>query len=291
VTAALEALLVRTSRTFALSIPLLPAPLREQVTVAYLLFRVADTLEDGFRWERDRRLAALDDYCAALRGEGDPMALAAAWRVAPPCNHPGYLELLDALPALLGAFAALDPSAGRRIAADALRTAEGMRAFVARASGDGALALRDRDDLRNYCYVVAGIVGELLTALFQPGAGAAQIERAVRFGEGLQLVNILKDAAGDAAEGRVFLPPGLDRAEVFALARADLVEARRYVEALRAAGAHRGVVAFCALPALLAEATLDRVERCGAGAKLDRARVAAIAVRLDEALADGGAIF
>ena len=49
--ARLEELLVKTSRTFALSIPELPEPTRREVTVAYLLFRVADTLEDATRWE------------------------------------------------------------------------------------------------------------------------------------------------------------------------------------------------------------------------------------------------
>ena len=38
----LEQLLVATSRTFALAIPLLPEPIRLQVGIAYLLFRIAE---------------------------------------------------------------------------------------------------------------------------------------------------------------------------------------------------------------------------------------------------------
>ena len=88
--------------------------------------------------------------------------------------------------------------------------------------------------------------------------------RAVRFGEGLQLVNILKDAQHDAAEGRMYLPRQLPLPEVFALARADLAVALEYTEILRAAHAELGVVAFNALNARLALATLTRAARAGA---------------------------
>ena len=72
-------------------------------------------------------------------------------------------------------------------------------------------------ELRDYCYIVAGIVGEMLTELFlldRPGlAPAADYLRARSrlFGEGLQLVNILKDADVDASEGRVYIPRGAAR--------------------------------------------------------------------------------
>ena len=52
----LETLLIATSRTFALAIPLLPEPLRREVTLSYLLFRVADTFEDAASWPRARRV-------------------------------------------------------------------------------------------------------------------------------------------------------------------------------------------------------------------------------------------
>ena len=98
------------------------------------------------------------------------------------------------------------------------------------------------DDLRAYCYAVAGIVGEMLTELFllgRPSLARVASElrsRAAAFGEGLQLVNILKDARPDAAEGRTFLPRLAPLAEVFALARKDLAAAAAYVELLRARG-------------------------------------------------------
>src|SRR4029078_5860920 len=94
--------------------------------------------------------------------------------------------------------------------------------------------------------------------------------RSAIFGEALELVNILKDSAADAREGRRYLPATVDRAEVMALARPALDEAQVYVLDLQRAGAERGLVAFNALPVHLAHGTLDRVEAAGPGAKLSR---------------------
>jgi farnesyl-diphosphate farnesyltransferase len=138
--------------------------------------------------------------------------------------------------------------------------------------------------------VVAGIVGELLTELFlldRPGldpVAEALRERSRPFGEALQLVNILKDSASDATQGRRYLPETVDRAEVLALARGDLRTATDYILTLQRAGAERGLVAFGALPVQLAHATLDRVETAGPGAKLSRPEVYAILHRLQRAL-------
>jgi farnesyl-diphosphate farnesyltransferase len=68
----IDHLLQKTSRTFALAIPLLPEPTRNQVGIAYLLFRIADTFEDAVLWSRERRLAALDQFVELL--DRDPSA-------------------------------------------------------------------------------------------------------------------------------------------------------------------------------------------------------------------------
>jgi farnesyl-diphosphate farnesyltransferase len=74
---------------------------------------------------------------------------------------------------------------------------------------------------------------------------------------------------------------------VFALARDDLGSAARYVICLAQAGASRGVVAFTALPLLLARATIDRVEKDGPGSKISRIEVAEIIEELNQALDEG----
>lgn len=298
----IDRLLEKTSRTFALSIPLLPEPTRQEVTVAYLLFRIADTLEDAAAWPRARRLAALEELAALVEraaGERRPQVVERSerWCAGLPSEHQGYLELLAATPFVFDSLDALAPAARDIVARDTLRTARGMAAFVARADEAGRLELADEDDLAHYCYVVAGIVGEMLTDLFvlgRPALSAADAEalrrRAALFGEGLQLVNILKDSSADADEGRRYLPRGVDRGAVFRRARRDLEAAAEYALILQAAearGLERGIVAFCALPVRLAVATLDRVEQSGAGAKLTRPEVFAIVADLERALERG----
>ncbi|MEM7049689.1 MAG: squalene/phytoene synthase family protein [Acidobacteriota bacterium] len=288
----LDLLLEKTSRTFALSIPLLPEPTRREVTIAYLLFRIADTFEDAAVWTRERRRSALAEFDQLLAAPDAGLArrLAQEWRRELPSAHAGYLELVAEVPAVLDAFLELSPQARRIIGHHTRRTTRGMADFVQRANDVGDLELRDMDDLVEYCYIVAGIVGELLTDLFLldrsalTAAGPALAARARSFGEGLQLTNILKDAADDAVEGRRFLPPGVQLEQVFERARQDLVAATEYVQTLQRSGAEHGLVAFTALPVRLAWATLDRVEARGAGAKLTREEVFAIVAAMEEAI-------
>lgn len=316
----LDELLEKSSRTFALAIPTLPEPTRSEVVVAYLLFRVADTLEDATLWPPRRKVRELEAFRALLEpsdapdtgkpeepgkpgkpGErGNPSTSkrpdvvserARVWSADPPVAHDGYLELLSELPLVFGALEACAPEARRWIADYTGRTAERMAGFAGRVREGETLQLRDLDDLRAYCYAVAGLVGEMLTELFllgrpqlEPVAGQLRRDAAV-FGEALQLVNILKDAADDADEGRRFLPAGVDRARVFALAREDLDVATSYVHRLQEHGAPRGLVEFTGMPVALARATLDTVERDGPGSKISRetvfALIGAMAERLD----------
>ena len=277
----LARLLERTSRTFALTIPLLDPPLARQVGVAYLLLRVADELEDAPLWGRDRRALALASFVRWLDGADAAPPGTETWTAlvseARPTNDAGCLELLARADDVLAAARAMDAGVTAAIIAHTRRTALGMAEFVARQDERGGITLTDIDDLARYAYVVAGIVGELLTELFAHAdvrvaavRGALDADAAA-FGEGLQLVNILKDAPSDAREGRVYLPDGVPRQAVVDLARSDLVRAARYVRTLVDAKAARGVVRFCDLPVCLAEATLDRLDE--GGSKLEREEV------------------
>ena len=295
----LEELLENTSRTFALSIPVLPEPTRRQVLIAYLLFRIADTFEDATLWPPEKRIRALGEFAEMLRDPSQERAgaLAAEWLAPPPCDHAGYLELLRETPGVIAHFLSLPEDIAAAIRASVTASAEGMARFVGRMSGEGDLRLAGIDDLRDYCHVVAGLVGEMLTEIFlferpalAPAAGFLR-ERASRFGEGLQLVNILKDAGGDAREGRCYLPAGVPRAEVLALARTDLEAAREYVRALHEVSAPRGLIAFTALPVLLAADSLDLVAREGPGVKVSRQRVGALVAQLDSVLDRGASPF
>jgi farnesyl-diphosphate farnesyltransferase len=248
---AIDHLLRQTSRTFALAIPLLEPSLARQVGIAYLLLRLADELEDAPLWGRDRRSRALASFVTWL--DEVETSVSTEWK-----------DLVNENPPTAHARA-MAPNAARAIVEHTKRTAIGMAEFVARQDERGGLALADLNDLRRYAYVVAGIVGELLTDLFalaDAGVATARAQLdadAAAFGEGLQLVNILKDAPSDAREGRSYLPANISRAEVMDLAREDLIRAERYVRMLADARAPRGMIAFCELPVRLAVATLDRL--------------------------------
>ena len=92
----IDELLEKTSRTFALSIPLLPEPTRREVAIAYLLFRIADTLEDATEWPRKRQIEALDEFAEVLENPSEERAteLGRSWAAERPIVHEGYLELL-----------------------------------------------------------------------------------------------------------------------------------------------------------------------------------------------------
>jgi farnesyl-diphosphate farnesyltransferase len=294
VTERLQDLLTKTSRTFALNIPLLEEPTRCEVTVAYLLFRVADTLEDSVDWSGPRKLDELERFASLLREPGADRAtqLAEHWLLDPPCDHDGYMELLTELPLVMETLSRLAPASQRVIVEHTLRTIEGMGSFIARGK-ESELRLRDIDELKDYCYAVAGIVGEMLTELFiarRTGLESSATELrqlAPAFGEALQLVNILKDSASDSGEGRHFLPADHDLGQVYELAREDMRQAARYVACLDRAGAPRGIVAFTALPLLLAGATIDRVQQQGPGSRITRDDVTRIVSDLHRALDRG----
>ena len=291
-------LLQKTSRTFALAIPLLPEPVRAEVGLAYLLFRAADTFEDANLWPRAARVAALGELADLVlrRERGLAQLLRDRWLSEPPVQHAGYLELIERTPELLDATARLAPRSQEILVRQVARTAEGMSVILARSDERGGLRLQTLEELRDYCYVVAGIVGELLTELFLRSAPQVEREKAAlvqhtrAFAEGLQLVNVLKDEGADAADGRAFLPPGIDRAEVAALARADLDGAGRYVAALQRGGAPAGYLAFTGLAVMLARASLDRLDAAGTGAKVSRDDVSKIFSRLEGAIARGDAV-
>ncbi|MFG0286291.1 MAG: squalene/phytoene synthase family protein [Phycisphaerales bacterium JB039] len=285
----LDALLEETSRTFALSIPLLPEPLRRQIGLGYLVFRVADTFEDEGDWPVAQRIAALRLIGPALlQPDGAEAAEFARHCAAAEVDHAGYRRLLQSWPQLAAEFGALDPAARGVICAHLQRSAAGMCEF-----------LLDRpssmDELRRYCYAVAGIVGELCTELFvlhSPQLGPVRAElmaRAAPFGEGLQLVNILRDAQVDALHARHFVPRSVSRDQLIERAGSNLDKAIEYIDLLQRRGAG-GAVAFNALNLGLAVQTLSLVDRDGAGARLDGGRVFALLESIAEMTARGASV-
>src|SRR5258708_4941360 len=160
----IQRLLQTTSRTFALTIPFLPEPTRREVQVAYLMFRIIDTFEDAPLWEPRKRVEALRRFVDLVEQPPDASARFAAECVhEPPVAIEAYLELLAEMPLVLSAFAAVRAPARASIRRHLARSAERMAEYVRRCDAQGRMTLATLDDLHDYCYSVAGIVGELLT--------------------------------------------------------------------------------------------------------------------------------
>jgi farnesyl-diphosphate farnesyltransferase len=282
----LNELLTKTSRTFALAIPMLPEPTAQTVSLAYLLFRFADVFEDASLWNAQRRIEALEILVEVL--EGREQLNVGPWLAAPPSQHVSELELIAAGPELFTALERLPAALQNDIKRHAVRTCEGMARTLSQADEAGAFVFSKASQLKEYCYIVAGIVGELLTDVFMhdcPRLATASEEitaLARDFGEGLQLVNILKDTNSDAAHGRTYLPAQLPRAEVFKWARKSLDQGERYVQRIQHLGASDGIVAFTGISLLLASDSLRALER---NEKLSRAFVLVTAQTLLERVA------
>lgn len=297
------------SRTFALSIEALPEDLRETVRVAYLLCRIVDTVEDEPGVPQLERVLRFDTFDRLLMDDtADPHALEQLFRNPPPGDDEA--RLCHEAGAVFRSFRALPLRSREAIRPHVLDMSLGMRMYTGRAAHRGQPWVRDMPDLSRYCYFVAGTVGELLTELFEqlvpdlsPAARGTVRGLAADFGQGLQLVNILKDVAGDLERGILFLPRDLlerrDLApselleparredglavlgEVSAHARASLERAKDYVRHWPLPqGA--SIRLFCSVPLLLAQATLDEIEhsddvlRPGRCPKIDRSTLAGI---------------
>ena len=208
--------LPRVSRTFALNIRLLAGTFRETVSVGYLLCRAADALEDSWPGSAEEIRARFRLLLDSFGEDGAPVeALAAQARGA--VAGGSDLDLVAHLPRVWRAWRAL-PAGDRGILADCVRTmATGMCRYASRAAErpPGTPYLDTEAELHDYCWVVAGCVGVMLTRLFaerQPAGDPAlerrRIELAPTVGEALQLTNILLDWSADARRGRCYLPAG-----------------------------------------------------------------------------------
>lgn len=274
------------SRTYALLVPMLPAPLDDAVGLAYLLMRIVDTLEDAPQLSTADRCRLLDILEQALDDDAlcnDPQRAAAL--VVPAGELAAERELMQAAPEVLARVARLDPEYRAAIAACARAMGHGVRTLIDRSAqrGQPYPAVADECELREYCYYVAGTVGEMLCAMMahylRSPALLRMRELAVELGVGLQLVNILKDAFKDAHHGRRYLPGADDAGARREIYRAVLAEARQslqkgidYVLGLPAMA--RELRSFCGLPIAWGAMTLAKAEMNARAAKIDRSAIA-----------------
>jgi farnesyl-diphosphate farnesyltransferase len=282
------------SRTYYISLRWVPTRVRDALSLAYLLARASDTFADVTGWPDARKIEALEAFRTAFEAaEHIGPVVEAGISVAETAEHGltvGEVRLMRNLAEVLERFWRM-PIEERTLMRAVLETiSRGQTADI------GRVRIGSAADLDHYTYQVAGCVGEFWTRLCSlrlPRFARAPVDElvahAVRLGQGLQLVNILRDVPKDGAAGRSYLPgveadahgaekwraaqPWLHRA------REGLAAGREYVRAVR--GMRNKFVVW--LPLLLGEATLDLIESDGPAAmaapvKVQRWRVKRLAL-------------
>jgi farnesyl-diphosphate farnesyltransferase len=209
-------LLKRVSRSFYLSLAILPRTVRVPVGLAYLLARAADTVADTRLISREERLRHLEMLRAELRDEA-PSRLVETVQACTGLNpHAGERELLRRLPDCFSLYRELDKGDRERVQALLLTITEGMRFDLATFPGEDenrVVAIESRGELDRYTYLVAGCVGEFWTEIHMAHRprlarwdAEAMKQKGVRFGKALQMTNVLRDLAKDLRIGRCYLP-------------------------------------------------------------------------------------
>lgn len=210
------------SRTFALTIPQLPAGLARPVSNAYLLCRIVDTIEDEVSLDSARKRTFCRRFADVVSGHADAGSLAAD--LAPLLSDntlPAEHELIALMPRVIAITYAFDAATREALAVCVATMADGMAKFQDRDLSGG---LANLQELNDYCYYVAGVVGEMLTRLFclySPKIAVhrdAMMRLSVSFGQGLQMTNILKDLWDDHERGVCWLPSDMFREAGFDLA-------------------------------------------------------------------------
>ena len=273
------------SRTFALSIRVLPGELGRAVLAAYLLCRIADTLEDEPALPAADKAALLDEMLRCFDDASAADALPA--RVASIAGEPAHVRLTRHADLVFVLFRALSPATRGHVRRWVGEMIGGMRKFVL--LYPNGIRIQSLEEYREYCYYVAGTVGYLLTDLWHehaPSIGERQYqvlrEQCRAFAEALQTVNILKDVATDAEqENSIYVPEqlllehGSSHAEILhadrlrgtraalatlvTLAHHDLEGARNYLLLIPRRAVP--IRLFCVLPLLFAYATLRELTR------------------------------
>ena len=207
-------LLKDVSRSFYLTLRVLPKSIRPQIGLAYLLARTTDTIADTEIVPLDQRLQSLQSLRERILGtSAAPLNFGELARQQSLSAERVLLEKCEASLALLQTLSTADRQLVREVLEVIIGGQELDLKRFAGASAENILALKTDAELDDYTYRVAGCVGEFWTKMCRahvfPNAkldDAKLLADGVRFGKGLQLVNILRDLPADLKNGRCYLP-------------------------------------------------------------------------------------
>lgn len=233
------------SRSFYLTLRVLPRRVRPQIGIAYLLARATDTIADTTIVPLDQRLVALDQLRCHITDRsvdapdltrfsaGLDQSEAASNRpsptvVASPAERLLLSRIGEAV-AALRRFSEADQQLIQTVL-DTITSGQVLDLQRFAKLPQGKVHALDCDaELDDYLCRVAGCVGEFWTRICRahlfPGAAvndAFLLETGVRYGKGLQLTNILRDLRRDLRSGRCYLP--VSRLSAQGLTPADLLD-------------------------------------------------------------------
>jgi len=207
--------LPRVSRTFALNISVLKGDLHKSILVAYLFCRTIDTVEDAGKLDAPNKIRLLLDFASLLKDTENRSPALNKWieDISIVDGSPADLDLLHNTQKVFNVFDSLQEKYQQQIIPSVCTMAQGMAYFQKKFGFGQMTLLENAEELEEYCYFVAGAVGEMLCNLFlqeMPGLSAANKETmrrtAISFGLGLQITNISKDIITDRGRGWSYVP-------------------------------------------------------------------------------------
>jgi farnesyl-diphosphate farnesyltransferase len=207
----------------------LPSDVRRPISLAYLLARTSDTIADTNWIPAESRLASLHQFAERMAGETEaPLNF---HRFAGPQTDQAEAVLLRGVNEAVESLDRLEPADRSQVQWVLSIIISGQELDLQRfasASKSNVVALTTASKLDDYTYRVAGCVGEFWTRVclnhlsVEPALTVQEmIELSTRYGQGLQLVNILRDLPRDLQQGRCYLP--LDQLDASGLVPADLL--------------------------------------------------------------------
>ena len=258
-----RAILESVSRTFALTIPLLPANLEKVVGNTYLLCRIVDTIEDAVCIDPKTKQVLSTLFVKTVLDSSYSEEFVKESLIAL-LHHPNHDEkdLIKNIPRILRVLQSCDEKQRHAVAQCVQIMSEGMSYFHVRQNQVG---LEDLKEFEKYCYVVAGVVGEMLTTVFALHSAAfakaisGRESLAIAFGQALQMTNILKDSPEDRLRGVSWKPKGIDQTELLVIAHQKLEDSLRYIYCIPKS--EPGIRQFCFLAFGLAVLTLKQIAR------------------------------
>ncbi|TFJ92693.1 squalene/phytoene synthase family protein [Lentibacillus salicampi] len=241
-----DTILKRTSRTFYIPITLLKSPLNQTVGSAYLCMRAVDEMEDHEALDRETKQHLLRTTSDLLKRDH--------------FDHQAYRELVQPyerqLPEVtrrLGDWIHLCPDG---IAGKVKESTSVMAAGMADWA-EKSWNIKNKADLDDYTYFVAGLVGVMLSDIWKWYDGTeTDRELAIGYGRGLQAVNILRNQDEDSKRGVNFVPDGWTRDDLFHYTEGNLAQADEYMKDINT----RTIKLFCRIPLALAKRTVKALK-------------------------------